>query len=368
MKLSVQTAAFQNMVAKATKGAVMNKDLFITQLMAIQLRNDKLTLITTDNSNYLYVSEKLPGEDFYVVVQVDKFSKLISKLTCDVVELELVSKEGQLDKLVVNGNGRHVLELPYDEDGDLIEFPDPVYTTDTSDWKAITTKLSTIKMVLSTAKPALSASADTCYSGYYMGDCIVSTNTYKICGIDIKMFDEPKLLPPQLIDLLDVMTEEDITVQYSEDSLIFSTPSVIVYGKTMSGIEDYKIDAIQALLNEPFPSSCKIDKSLLLQILDRASLFVDTYDKNGIYLTFTKDGIMISNKKDKGEEIIPYKESSDFEAYTCCLDIDLFKTQVKAYPSELLEILYGKQSLKFVVGNVKQFVALSVDDRAEQGE
>lgn len=368
MRLKINTAAFQNMVAKATKGAVMNKDLFITQLMAIQLKDGKLTLITTDNSNYLYVSEKLPGEDFYVVVQVDKFSKLISKLTCDVVELELVSKKGELDKLVVTGNGRHVLELPYDEDGELIEFPDPVDTVDTKDWKSVVTKLSTIKMILSTAKPALSASADTCYSGYYMGDNIISTNTYKICGIDIKMFDTPMLIPPQLIDLLDVITEEDITVQYNEDSLIFSTVSIVVYGKAMTGIEDYKITAIQALLDEPFPSSCKIDKSLLLQILDRASLFVDTYDKNGIYLTFTKDGLMVSNKKDKGEELIPYKESNDFKEYTCCLDIDLFKTQVKAYPSDLLEILYGKNSLKFVVGNVKQFVALSIDDRVEQGE
>lgn len=368
MKLSINTAVFQNMVAKATKGAVMNKDLFITQLMAIQLKDNRLTLITTDNSNYLYVSEQLSGEDFYVVVQVDKFSKLISKLTCDTVELELISKKGDLDKLVITGNGRHVLELPYDEDGELIEFPDPVANDSGDSWSKVDTKLSTIKMILSTAKPALSANADTCYSGYYMGDCIVATNTYKICGIDIKMFDSPKLLPPQLVDLLDVMTEEDITVKYNEDSLIFSTGSVVVYGKIMSGIEDFKIEAIQALLDEPFPSSCKIDKSLLLQILDRASLFVDTYDKNGIYLTFTKEGLMISNKKDKGEEIIPYKESSDFKAYTCCLDIDLFKTQVKAYPSELLEILYGKQSLKFVVGNVKQFVALSIDDRAEQGE
>ena len=132
-------------------------------------------------------------------------------------------------------------------------------------------------------------------------------------------------------------------------------------------ILDYKIDAISGLLDEKFSSSCKIEKSPLLQMLDRLSLFVETFDKNGVYLTFTKDGLLVSSKKDRGEELIPYKESTDFKDFTCCADIDLLRTQVKAYPSEVLELLYGKEnSLKFIVGNVRQIVALSDDDRVAE--
>jgi hypothetical protein len=108
-----------------------------------------------------------------------------------------------------------------------------------------------------------------------------------------------------------------------------------------------------------------VEKSELLRMLDRISLFVDVFDKNSVYLTFTKEGLEVSSKRDSGAEVIPYKESTKFKPYTCCLDIELFKTQVKANPADIVEILYGKDnSIKFVNGNVKQVLALADDDRA----
>lgn len=365
MKLTINTAQFQNMVAKAVKGAGMNSDLLITQLMSISLKDNLLTLKTTDNNNYLYIRQsKVAGEDFNVVVSADKFSKLISKLTCENVTLELQEKDG-LDKLVIKGNGKYVIELPYDENGELIEFPDPVADTTDDFWSSAELQLSTVRHILSTAKAALMVGKDDiCYSDYYVGDRVVATDTYIICGIDIKIFDEAKLISPQLMDLLDVMSAENIDVRYKDDVVIFETGDVIVYGRVDDGIEDYKIDAISGLIDEQFPSSCKIEKQPLMQMLDRLSLFVDVFDKNSVYLTFTKEGLMVSSKQDSGSEIIPYKESEDFKDYTCCLDINLFKTQVKAYQNDIIEMLYGKEnSIKFVQGNTKQIIALADDDR-----
>ena len=368
MKLTINTATFQNMVAKAVKGAGMNNDLLITQLMSISLKDNMLTLETTDNNNYLYVrQDKVAGEDFNVVVLADKFAKLISKLTCENVTLEIpTAKAGELDKLVIKGNGKYTLELPYDEEGELIEFPDPVSETTDDFWSTAELQLSTVRHILSTAKAALLVGKeDSCYSDYYVGDRIVATDTYKICGIDIKIFDEPKLISPQLMDILDVMSSENIDVRYKDDVVIFETGDVIVYGVVDEGIEDYQIEAISGLLDEQFPSSCKIDKQELIQMLDRLSLFVDVFDKNSVYLTFTKEGMLVSSKQDSGSEIIPYKSSENFKDYTCCLDIDLFKTQVKAYQSDAIEMFYGKEnSIKLVLGNTKQIIALADDDRA----
>jgi DNA polymerase III sliding clamp (beta) subunit (PCNA family) len=373
MKLTINTALFQNMVAKAIKGANSKNDLLITQLMHIKLQDNVLTLTTTDSTNYLYISEnKIAGDDFDVVVSADKFSKLISKLTCENVTLEVpTAKKGELDTLIIKGNGKYVLELPYDEEGELVEFDDPMSEVEFGDdWKQTTTKLSTVRLILSTAKAALLVGKDDmCYSDYYMGDRVVATDTYKICGIDIEMFDEPKLLSPQLVDLLDVMSQEDIEVWAKDDVVIFITENVTVYGMIDEGIEDYKIDAISGLLDEKFASSCKIEKGALVQMLDRLALFVDITDKNSVYLTFTKDGLLVSSKKDSGSEIIPYKESDNFTDYTCCLDIDLFRAQVKAYASDVIEMLYGKEnSIKMVCGNVKQIVALAEDDRIDSEE
>lgn len=366
MKLTINTAQFQNMVAKAVKGAGMNSDLFITQLMSISLKDNRLTLETTDNSNYLYVrQDKVPGEDFNVTVPAEKFSKLISKLTCENVTLEIKSSEGQLDKLIVKGNGTYNIELPYDEEGELIEFVDPVEEASGDFWNSTEIELTTVKHILNTAKAALMVGKDDmCYSDYYVGDRVVATDTYKICGIDIKIFDEPKLISPRLMDLLDVMTCEKIDVRYNDSVVIFETGDVVVYGAVDEGIEDYKIDAISGLIDEQFPSSCKIEKQPLMQMLDRLSLFVDVFDKNSVYLTFTKEGLMVASKQDSGSETIPYKESQNFKDYTCCLDIDLFKAQVKAYQDDVIELLYGKEnSIKMVQGNTKQIVALADDDR-----
>ena len=372
MKFTTNTALFQEMVAKAIKGAGMSNDLYITQLMSISLKDNRLTLETTDNNNYLYVSQdKVAGDDFSVVVVADKFSKLISKLTCENVTLEIpLAKAGELDKLVVKGNGKYTIELPYDENGELIEFPDPVSESSDKLWNTGEVQLSTIRHILNTAKASLLVGKeDMCYSDYYVGDRVVSTDTYKICGINIKMFDEPKLISPQLMDLLDVMSSENIDIRYDSETVIFETGDVTVYGLVEEGISDYQIDAISGLLDEDFPSSCKIEKQSLLQMIDRLSLFVDVFDKNSVYLTFTNDGLMISSKQDSGSEVIPYNESSNFKPYTCCLDIDLFKTQVKAYQDDMIELFYGKDnSIKMVNGNTVQIVALAEDDRESEEE
>ena len=372
MKFTTNTALFQEMVAKATKGAGMSNDLYITQLMSISLKDNRLTLETTDNNNYLYVSQdKVAGDDFSVVVAVDKFSKLISKLTCENVTLEIpLATAGELDKLVVKGNGKYTIELPYDENGELVEFPDPMNGVNEGFWNSGKVQLTTIRHILNTAKAALLVGKeDMCYSDYYVGNRVVSTDTYKICGINIKIFDEPKLISPQLMDLLDVMSSENIDIRYNEDTVIFETPDVTVYGLVEEGISDYQIDAISGLLDEDFPSSCKIEKQSLIQMLDRLSLFVDVFDKNSVYLTFTNEGLMVSSKQDSGSEIIPYKESNNFKSYTCCLDIDLFKTQVKAYQDDIIEMFYGKEnSIKLTNGNTIQIVALAEDDRASEEE
>ena len=88
----------------------------ITGLMSIELKDHKLTLTTTDAINYLFIVEdKVDGEDFCVVVQAETFAKLISRMTSETVSLELVGEE-----LRVTGNGEYKIDLPLDEEGELI--------------------------------------------------------------------------------------------------------------------------------------------------------------------------------------------------------------------------------------------------------
>ena len=360
MKMTINTSTLQNMVAKAMKGASCNKMIPLTGLVAIELKDHLLTLITTDATNYLYVREgKVEGDDFYVVIQADMFAKLISKLTCEKVSLELKD-----NILVVTGNGKYSIELPLDEEGELIKYPDPLSGINFvgDDY---TINLSTVKLILNTAKSALADTLEVpCYTGYYVGNKVVATDTYKICGINIKLWDEPTLISPEMMSLLDIFTDEKISVYRSGNTMVFKTENCVVYGTLMDSIEDYQIEAIDGLLEQGFESSCKLTKSALLQLLDRLALFVSPYDKNGVYLTFTRDGLQIESKQANSIEVIPYAESKNFRDFTCCVDIEMLHSQVKANTGDGITIHYGEDNaIKLTDGNVVQVVALLEDDR-----
>lgn len=358
MKLSIKTVVLQEMVSRAIKGAGQNKLIPLTSLMAIQLKDQQLTLITTDASNTLYIlQDKVEGDDFYCVVQVEQFSKLVSKMTSENITLTL---EGAV--LTVKGNGNYKIELPLDENGDLIKYPDPVEDAEL-DGDMVNVNLTTIKTILNVNKAALAITMEEpAYTGYYVGDKVVSTDGFKICALDVKLFDEAMLISPETMNLLDVMTEEKVGVYVQDDILEFVTKDCIVYGHKMEGIEDYDIEAVNGLLDEEFESSCKVSKTDLLALLDRISLFVGAYDNKAITLTFTDTGIDISSKQSNGIETISYMSSSNAKAYSRHISIAELIQQVKANGADSIEIQYGNEnSIKLVDGNITQVIALMLD-------
>lgn len=362
MKFSIKTDIFKEMVSKSVKAASCNKLIPLTALMAIQLKNKTLTLITSDATNYLYVRhDKIDGDDFYVTVPVDIFSKLIARMTCETISLELVD-----DSLQVSGNGKYLIELPQDENGKMVKFPDPLSKIKASPFGEI--QNTTINTILTTAKSALATTMEIpCYTGYYAGDKVVATDTYKICGVDVRLFKADCLVSPEMMNLLAVMTAEKISVDGKDNILIFSSPDCVIYGPIMDGIEDFQIDDISALLDSKFKSCCKLSKAALLQLLDRLSLFVNDYDDNKIYLTFTKEGLVVRSKASNGTELIPYKESKDFQDFVCIVDIVMLQSQIKAQISDVVELYYGEDNaIKMVDGNVTQIVSLLEDEEESE--
>lgn len=362
--LEIKTSKLQEMVARAIKGAGNNKVIPITQMMAIRMQDGMFTLITTDATNTLYIRDReISGEDFYAVVPAEQFSKLIARMTCDTIKMRI---EGV--SLEIVGNGKYFVPIQYDDAGlnsTIVQYPDPLEDiTDPVDTVDINS--STVNKILSAIKPALAVTLeDPYYTGYYVGDQVVGTNRELINVLEVSVFNEPRLISAPVMELLSVMTAETINVDIISDNvLVFSTPDCVVFGRDLEGIEDYAIDAILDYIGMDFGSVCKVSKNALLQLLDRLSLFVTDYDKGGIYLTFTKEGLQISSKSSNGVELIPYLESKDFEDFTCCMDVSLLIKQIKAQASDSVEIWYGlDNAIKMVDDNVIQVLSVLDDDR-----
>ena len=360
MKLTLKTEKLKEMVSRSVKGVGNNKLIPITSLMAVEVKDNRLTLITTDATNYLYIIEdKVASDDFYVVIDANTFSKLISRMTNDTITLQI--KNGSLE---VKGNGTYKIELPLDENGEPIKYPDPVASANLSEATETVINRSTVQVILETIKPALATTLENpCYTGYYVGEQVVATDTYKIASMDVKLFDEPRLISPELVDLLAVMNAEKIKTTMTDSDVVFETPDCIVYGKFMEGIEDYAIDAIMGLVNTDIDCFCSVPKNAILQLLDRLSLFVGTYDKNAVHLTFTKDGLQVSSKAANGIEIINYLSSNDFKDFTCTVDIQMLTQEIKSIQNDVIELYYGEDNaIKMTDGNITIIVALIEDE------
>ena len=364
--ITLNTIVFKDMVARARKGASNNSILPITSMMAIELKDNKLTLITTDNTNYLYViQDKVEGNDFYVTVIADTFAQLIAKTTSENITLEL--KDNFLE---VVGNGKYSIELPTEE-GNIIKFPDPRDEEELDPLEDI--KLSDVNHIIKSAKASLAVTMENpVYTNYYCGESVLATNEYKICNVDVQLWEEPRLISPQLMDLVALITAEDIAVSAKDDIIMFSTPTCQVYGRTTTGVEDFPADSIKSAVQANFLASCQLKKQEMLQLLDRISLFVSGTDDNEVYITFTKEGLQLSSKASSGIETVKYISSTDFKEFTGVIDIKMLIDQLKALEDEDVVIGYMNEgededtsntAIKFTEGNVDLLVALLDDDR-----
>lgn len=360
MKFTIRTTKMQEMVSKSARGAGNNKLIPLTGLLGMKLESGKLTLTTTDATNYLYIIEdEIEGDDFNITIPVEIFLKLVSKTTSEYVELTADDS-----KLTVKGNGKYTIGLPLDENGKPIKYPDPMSKFAEDEYSQEVVKYVDIAKILTTLKSALSISVgdDPCYSGYYVGDRVVATDTYKIAALNTKLLEQRALISSDLMSLLSVMSTDTIDVYRKDNKFVFKTDNCIIYGFEMEGIDDYAIDAISGLVESEFTSFCKIEKADILQLLDRLSLFVSPYDKNNIGLEFTQDGIAISSKSSSGAEIIQYQESSNFQPFKCLIDITMLIQEIKSIPFETLTIYYGlDSSIKIVCVDITIVIALAED-------
>lgn len=358
--LKIKTHVLQNLVAKASIGASNNKMLPITSMLGISVNstpenNSCLTLKTTDATNYLFVSDFIDATDsFEVVVPQEQFSKLVSKITTETISLEIDN-----GKLIVEGNGKYQIELPLNEEGELVKFPNPLKDLVLLDSRQV--GLNSIKSVLLHNKPALATSTDVpCYTGYYMDKGqVITTDTYIMCGNEIGLFETPALLSRELVDLLDVFNSTEINIFETDNNILFTSDNCMVYGVKMQGIEEYQVEALKGLLEQDFPSMVKLSRNRLINSLDRLNLFVGKYDNNKIKLEFSKDGLVITSKAASGKELIEYSENSNFSEFTCYIDIEMMIAQLKAQECDIEEIWYGRENaIKLIDGDVTQVLAL----------
>lgn len=365
MELNIKTAVLQDMVARSIKGVGNDKLMPITTKMAIELKDNILTLTSTDYTNYLYVRKAdVKGDDFYIVIEADKFSKLISKLTCENVSIKVEDAA-----VVVKGNGIHKIEIPLDEStGEFITFPNPAASLELSVEDEVEVNLTTLKLIVDSCKSSLAVTfEDPQYTGYYVGDRVITTDRQTIAGLNKELLPEKQiLLYPKFMELVNVLSAEKVKLYVFDQNVVIDTPDCSIYGKLMEGVESFEADIISTLLDTELDNTCVVNTAALLGVLDRASLFIGQYDNSAIKLDFTSEGLQVESVKADSCELIPYIKEVSNEPFSCHVDATLFEQLLKAYSNESVTIEYGDDSaIKLVDGDMTFVLCLLADDEIE---
>ena len=351
---TIKTQKLQELVAKSVKGVGYDKNIPMTTMMGITVNNGKLTLSSTDATNYLYITGELEGatENIDISVYADVFSKLVAKLTTEETSLKLDGRS-----LVVTANGQYTMSLPIDENGNLVVFPKKSIT-DIKQLGIVSTENK--KLMLTSLRPSLSAVKESVYSNYYIGELAVSTDRAMMCVLDEPLFEEPKMLRKEFVDLWELISG-DVAVAISGTDIVTKSAidGVEIYSKVDSSDTEFNLEGVKKMVAFDNSAFCKIRKADLLSLLERIALFVGAYDDSTITMKFTDTCLEITSKTQSGSEAIDYMESINPIELTTKIDINRLIVQLKSYPSDVVELWYGSDfCIKLTDGKLSQVLAL----------
>jgi len=359
--MKIKTVKLQNLLSKAIKGAGLNKLLPITQFVGIAAITENGTslikVVTTDAVNYLSLYDKITdelAEPFVVATDVEQFSKLVSKFTCEEVELTVNGSS-----LHVKGNGEYNIPLQFDENGAPVTFSDKVKETD---WQVVAEIQPTvIKEILTSCKSSLAVTLeDPVCVNYWVGNKVIATDKSKIADLEKSILDVPVLVSSSVMELLALAGDEVIKVltEPTNTYIGFDTPSMRVVGNIVEGVESYPVSSVEQFVNMTFDNSCKVNKNLLYSALDRILLFVTDLDNDGVQVNFTDTAIVLHSIDNSGVEKVPYVSVAG-GTFTCTVPGSSLLEMIKGVATDTVELQYGdSNALKLVHEDVVQVLAL----------
>jgi DNA polymerase III sliding clamp (beta) subunit (PCNA family) len=358
--MKVETKELQKMLGKVMKGVINNKIIPITSLIGIKYLDGELSITAFDEYNYIQVFiDNVSGEDLEVTIPAYLFNNLIQKMTCK--EIDITMDDSVLH---IKGNGKYKIELPIDETGDLISYPE---IPEVEPKESGVIKKTTIDSMLNVNKACLAKNeAQKCFRGYHVSKGNVITGDTRIAAVNPKkIFKDSYLFCPEALELLSVIEDKEIEYERNEDIILFKSDNVYIYTVEQEDEEKFPYKEIKEFFNNLEElQSCTLNKSEILGVLDRVSLFVNEMDESAIELVFDVKGVSIKSKQNTGAEVIQYKEKKKKnKPFSCIVNLNQLRTIISIQTEDDFDLYYGDSScLKVVSKDIKFLISLVEED------
>lgn len=366
--ITLKTNIIKDLTSKINKGIEGERTVRVSELLELEVINDKLILSVTNTQFYLSIelSNQVNSADtLHVTIDADTFIKLVSKTTTD--EIILDTKDGNL---LYKGNGEYIFPLELDQNGEIKTLPkieiNPQSTFDIMG--------DTLYSIYSFGSHELvnDVPVDAVQKYYYVDNLGAITYTESPY---LNNFNLPvpfrALINDRLAQLFSLFRNKRVSVGISKEvndglyqnkiSFTCENLSLVSYLPDDSIINKYPANECRQLQSNPYPGKVTINRALLADALDRLNIF-SVKDGNVVLkkagkINFTNDGLEITSIVDKNKEFIPYVNKDNYYSYSCYMNLSQLQRHAKANSEVNIEVNYGNDlSIMFTKDNYAQII------------
>ena len=371
----IRTDLLQESCAKILNAVDSNVLASVTETLEITGKDNQVVFAVTNREYYVEIKlDTDVTEDFHATVNANLFLKLVSKVTSETIELTI-----QGNSLKVKCNGEYKLPLIFEGD--------KLMTLPKIEIENVSEKLEMDSSVLhsianfNSKELGKGTISKPIQKLHYVDNKGAVTFTTGACVNNFTSNMKSKLLfNDRLVKLFKLFKDKQVEVTVGHNVIdsdtnatvvVFDAPgihisSILSCDDTM--LSQYPVSAIRGRSETSYPSTVSLNKTSLLQTIDRLTLFaainVSDVNRNVMKLEFKKDGVTIYDRSGANKETVYYSNPvDDMEEYTVSLESsDLTKTLATCV-NQLVTVSFGnRQAVLVTEGMVHWVIPECIED------
>ena len=339
----------------------------------LQLKTSGKNLYISVTNREYFAQVKLPMNeaiDFHATVNANLFLKLVSQITTDTLEMNIVDTS-----LVVKGNGTYKLPLIFDGE-ELLELPEIQIMNPTVNFEIDSNALLSI-LQFNSKELTKGIISKPIQKLYYMDEQGAVTFTTGACVNSFNLAQPVKvLLNDRLVKLFKLFKGENVMFTLGYDALSediiqtkvrFETSDIIITAILScddSMLKSFPVNAVRGRATAAYPHSVNINREQLIQTISRLLLFSSATSSKDVIKPFStfefrKDHVIIYDAKKENKEQIYYTNTSCNleDSYVAILDLNDLKNTLETCSEQYVTINFGDgQAIVLSRGNVKNVI------------
>lgn len=353
-------------ISQTILAAVDNSELSVlTETLELKLENNILYMNVTNREYYAQVKLIMNSDekDFHATVNANLFLKLVSQITTDTVEFNIMN-----NSLVIKANGTYKLPLIYDNES-LLELPVIKINNVTTEFNIDSNVLISIYNYNS-KQLTTSGATKPIQKMYYVDENGAITFTTGACVNKFTLEKPVKmLLSNKIVKLFKLFKGTTVHFTLGYDSISndiiqtkvkFESDTVAI--TAILSCDDSMINSVPvtAIRNRAdfsnYKYSVTFNKELISETINRLLLF--TFNSKFLNASgkfeFNTDFVTITDVSEENKEIIYYNnDTSNVEPYTAILDLNDLKMILDNCTEQYVTVMFGdEQAVLICRGNV----------------